>query len=157
MTATEETAPARVGPHDPMDDPEVAARVAEYLELPYTITMVYDTSPGGPPAWVVWVEELPGCISQGDTAEEATQVIREAMELWIGGHIEEGRDVPPPKDRFAEHSGKFQVRLPVGLHGKLAAVAEDEGVSLNQLVTAILAEGVGWRPAGDRKRKRSRT
>ena len=156
MTSTEETAPPRTEPHDPMDDPEIAARVAEYLELPYTISLVYDTS-GGPPAWVVWVEELPGCISQGDTAEEATEMIREAMELWIGGHIEEGWEVPPPKDRFTEHSGKFQVRMPVGLHGKLAAVAEDEGVSLNQLVTAILAEGVGWRPAGERKRKRSRT
>ncbi len=137
-----------------MDDPEIAARVAEYLELPYTITMVYDTS-GGPPAWVVGVEELQGCLSQGDTPEEAIEMIREAMELWIGGYIEEGWEIPPPKDHFPEHSGKFQVRLPVGLHGRLAAVAEDEGVSLNQLVTAILAEGVGWRPAGERKRSRT--
>lgn len=150
MTAAEEAAPVRVEPHDPMDDPEIAARVAEYLKLPYTITMVYDASPGGPPAWVVWVEEFPGCVSQGDTAEEATQMIREAMELWIGGHIEDGWEVPSPKDHFPEHSGKFQVRLPVGLHGKLADVAEDQQVSLNQLVTAILAEGVGWRPAGKR-------
>ena len=154
MTTTEEVAPVRAEPHNPMDDPEIAARVAEYLELPYTITMVYDTS-GGPAAWVVWVEELPGCISQGDTPDEAIQMIREAMGLWIGGHIEDGWEVPPPKEHFPEHSGKFQVRLPVGLHGKLAAVAADEGVSLNQLVTAILAEGVGWRPAGNRKPPRT--
>ncbi len=154
MTATEKASPARAEPHDPMDDPEIAARVAEYLKLPYTITMVLDST-GGPPAWVIWVEELPGCISQGDTPEEATAMIREAMELWIGGHIEDGWEVPPPKDHFPEHSGKFQVRLPVGLHGRLAAVAKEQEVSLNQLVTAILAEGVGWRPAGARKSDRT--
>jgi len=153
MTATRAAAPAGVEPHNPMDDPGIAARVAEYMELPYTITMVYDTS-GGPPAWVVGVEELQGCLSQGDTPEEAIEMIHEAMELWIGGHIEDGWEIPPPRDHFPEHSGKFQVRLPVGLHGKLAAVAADEGVSLNQLVTAVLAEGVGWRPAGDRKPSR---
>ena len=156
MTATEQATPSSRVPHNPLDDPEIAARVAEYLALPYTITMVYDTS-GGPPAWVVGVEELQGCLSQGDTPEEAIEMIHEAMELWIGGALEDGEKIPPPRDPFPEHSGKFQVRLPVGLHGKLAAVAEDEGVSLNQLVTAILAEGVGWRPAGERKRKRSRT
>ena len=154
MKATEEAAPVRAEPHDPMENPEIAAKVAEYLDMPYTIKMVYSTS-GGPPAWVVWVEELPGCVSQGDTPEEAIEMIREAMELWIGGHIEDGWEIPPPKNHFPEHSGKFQVRLPVGLHGKLAAVAADEGVSLNQLVTAILADGVGWRPAGDRKPSRT--
>ena len=149
MTAAKQTVMDRAVPHDPMDDPEIAAKVAEYLKLPYTITMVYDTS-GGPPAWVVGVEELQGCLSQGDTPEEAIAMIHEAMELWIGGHIEDGWEVPPPKEHFPEHSGKFQVRLPVGLHGKLAEVAREQEVSLNQLVTAILAEGVGWRPAGKR-------
>ena len=154
MTAAEKTAPDQAIPHDPMDDPEIAAQVAEYLKLPYTITMVYDRS-GGPPAWVVGVEELQGCLSQGDTPEEAIAMIHEAMELWIGGTLEDGDEVPPPKDHFPEYSGKFQVRLPVGLHGKLAAVAKEQEVSLNQLVTAILAEGVGWRPAGARTSDRT--
>ena len=132
----------------------IADRVAEYMRLPYTITMVYDTS-GGSPAWVVGVEELQGCLSQGDTPDEAIAMIREAMEGWFEVAVAYGDEIPLPKDHFPEHSGKFQVRLPVGLHGKLAAVAADEGVSLNQLVTAILAEGVAWRPAGDRKPSRT--
>ena len=85
-------------------------------------------------------------------------MVREAMELWIGWTVSEAYEHGRshlPKDHFPEHSGKFQVRLPVGLHGKLAAVAEEQRVSLNQLVTAILSEGVGWRPAG--KRQSSRT
>ena len=98
---------------------------------------------------------MQGCLSQGDTPEEAIAMIREAMEGGLRAASSYGWEIPPPKDHFPEHSGKFQVRLPVGLHGKLAAVAEEQQVSLNQLVTAILAEGVGWRPAG--KRDASRT
>ena len=151
MTTAERAAPATTTqPHDPLDDPEIAAQVARYLEKPYTITMVRDDSPGGPPAWVVWVEELRGCVSQGDTPEEATAMIREAMELWIGGAIEDGDPIPPPKEHFPEYDGAFRVRVPAGLHERLAREAEAQGVSLNQLATAILAGGMGWRPARER-------
>lgn len=150
MTTAERAAPETAQPHDPLDDPEIAAQVAKYLEKPYTITMVRDDSPGGPPAWVVWVEELRGCISQGDTPEEATAMIREAMELWIGGAIEDGDPIPPPKEHFPDYDGAFRVRVPAGLHERLAREAEAQGVSLNQLATAILAGGMGWRPARGR-------
>ena len=43
----------------------------------------------------VWVPDLPGCVSRGDTREEALAAIAEA----IGGHIEtlreSGMPVPP--------------------------------------------------------------
>ena len=133
--------------------PEIAEKVAVYMELPYTFCLYFDDE--AEPVWMAYVEEFEGCMSHGSTPGEAMEMVREAMELWLEGRIEQGWEIPPPKDHFPEHSGKFQVRLPVGLHGRLAAVAADEGVSLNQLVTAILAEGVGWRPAG--KRKASRT
>jgi predicted HicB family RNase H-like nuclease len=42
-------------------------------------------------------------------------------------------------------SGKFLVRLPVALHAELQRVAEEQGVSLNQLVTALLAGGVNFK------------
>ena len=155
MTATEKVTTERKLPLTGPVPPAIAEKVAEYMKLPYTITMVRDDSPGGPPAWVVWVEELEGCVSQGDTPEEATRMIREAMEGWLEVAVAYEDDIPLPRDHFPEHSGKFQVRLPVGLHGRLAAVAKQQEVSLNQLVTAILAEGVGWRPAGERKAPRT--
>ncbi|MDE2670736.1 MAG: toxin-antitoxin system HicB family antitoxin [Chloroflexota bacterium] len=154
MATAEKVTPERKLPLTGPVPADIAEKVAEYMRLPYTITMVYDTS-GGPPAWVVGVEELPGCLSQGDTPDEAISMIREAMEGWLEVAVAYGDEIPPPKDHFPEHSGKFQVRLPVGLHGRLAAVAKEQEVSLNQLVTAILAEGVGWRPAGQRKAPRT--
>ncbi len=41
---------------------------------------------------------LPGCISQGETREEAVENIKEAIALYIEGLIEEGR--PVPEDRL---------------------------------------------------------
>jgi len=45
-------------------------------------------------------------------------------------------DVRPSRE---EYSGKFVVRVPKSLHAALAAEAEAEGVSLNQLVVAKLS------------------
>ncbi len=33
--------------------------------------------------WAVWCPELPGCISAGDTEEEALENIREAIQLYL--------------------------------------------------------------------------
>ena len=97
MTATEKVAPERKLPLTGPVPAPIAAKVAEYMKLPYTTSMVYDDSPGGPPAWVVWIEELDGCISQGDSPDEAMEMIREAMEGWLEVAVAYGDDIPPPK------------------------------------------------------------
>ena len=40
--------------------------------------------------------ELPGCLSHGDTREEALASITEAMDLWIDTARELGRPIPTP-------------------------------------------------------------
>lgn len=42
----------------------------------------------------VHVPALPGCASQGDTLEEATANIQEAVELYLGSLKEDGLPVP---------------------------------------------------------------
>ena len=44
--------------------------------------------------WVAECPSLPGCISQGETREEAVQNIREAIQLYIETLEEDGLDVP---------------------------------------------------------------
>ena len=41
--------------------------------------------------------DLPGCISAGDTLEEAIGMAREAIELHLEGMIEDGAAIPTPK------------------------------------------------------------
>jgi len=113
-------------------------RIEDYLALPYTIEMVADTEGG----WVVTVKELPGCISQGDSPQEAMDMIMDAMRGWIEVALEDGCPVPEPR-ALDDYSGRFVVRVPRSLHRDLAKAAGDEGVSLNQLINVALAQYVG--------------
>ena len=114
--------------------------VDDYLRLPYTIEVIYDDS-GVAPGYFARVVELPGCMTQADTFAELGEMIEDAMRLWIGMCMEQGRPVPEPRPA-EEYSGKFVVRLPRSLHRELAEAAEREGVSLNQWVNVALAKGV---------------
>lgn len=111
--------------------------LAYYMSLPYTYTLIPDPGEGG---FVIKVNELPGCVSQGDTGEEATRRIREAMECWIEGQLEDGYAIPEPSDEF---SGKFNVRVPKSVHKALSHAASRDGVSLNLFVATALAKAVG--------------
>lgn len=46
--------------------------------------------------WSVYVPDLPGCVSTGDTREEAEAGIREAVVLHLEGLRAEGLPVPAP-------------------------------------------------------------
>jgi len=107
--------------------------VKEYLDLPYGITIRHMNDESGE-YYFATVEEMPGCMSDGKTQEEALSNIREAMELWIEGKIEAGTGVPMPEtySNVMEYGGKYVVRLPISLHARLAMEASKEGVSLNQ-------------------------
>jgi antitoxin HicB len=118
--------------------PEIQA----YLDLPYAIELVFDRAEDGAEGWVAEVEELPGCISQGATPEDAVSRIRDAMEGWISVALEDGIEVPRPR-ALGRYSGKFVVRVPQTLHADLVRSAEREGVSLNQFVSTTLARSLG--------------
>lgn len=43
------------------------------------------------------------------------------------------------------HSGTLNVRMPSELHAQLAVEATRQGVSLNHLIVALLAGGIGFK------------
>ncbi len=55
-------------------------------------TVVLEQEPDG--GFVVRVPALPGCVSQGDSREEALENIREAAELYLEDCIAAGEPVP---------------------------------------------------------------
>lgn len=115
--------------------------VEDYLDLPYTIEFVRDTSDAKHPVWFAAVRELRGCMTEADSFDEAAMHIRDAMRIWIEDALEAGDAVPEPRGEEA-FSGKFSVRLPKSLHRNLVHQAEREGVSLNQYITAVLSRSV---------------
>lgn len=126
---------------------------SEILRKPYHRWMIYDASGDGAPAWVAGVEELPGCLSQGDTPTEADEMIREAMKDWIEVALEKGFAIPEPWTDH-DYSGRLMLRIPSGLHGALDAGARREGVSLNGYLSALLAGAVNWSPSSAQARAR---
>ncbi len=116
--------------------------IESYLKRPYHIEIVWSESEDGDAGWVAEVKELRGCIAQGRTREELLRNVDRAMEAWIDDALEAGDPIPEPR-RDASYSGKVLVRMPPYLHGELAAEAERQGVSLNQLAVTLLARGTG--------------
>lgn len=104
--------------------------VKRYLDKPYNyiINPVEDECGKYFHATVL---EMPGCQSSGDTFAEACDGIREAMEGWIETKLENGFDIPEPKEESC-FCGRLNLCIPKSLHQRLAIEAEREGVPLEQ-------------------------
>lgn len=85
--------------------------------------------------------EFVGLSAFGETASEAIEEAEIALELFIETYEEEKKALPEP-NYSQGYSGQIRVRLPKSLHGRLASMAEDEGVSLNTLMIQYLSEGL---------------
>ncbi len=46
--------------------------------------------------WLAEVPELPGCVSDGETPQEAVENVMDAIACWIEAAEEDGRPVPAP-------------------------------------------------------------
>jgi antitoxin HicB len=93
--------------------------------------------------YLVEYPDIPGCMSDGETIEEAIANGREALRDCVAVFQATGRKVPKPGIEAAQ----WRHRLPRTLYSKLTAQAENEGVSINSFVTAIIAEAIGARLA----------
>ena len=114
-----------------------------YMELDYPVELSKIKSEEGG-GFFVSVPLLPGCMSDGDTLEEAYSNIVEAKKEWFSSMIERKMEISEPVEK-EEYSGKFMVRLQKSLHKTLVQLSKREGVSLNQYVTNSLAYTAGQR------------
>ena len=113
-------------------------KLKKYLAKPYARELIRNEDG----TWFARVMELKGCMTEGNTREEALKNLDDAMKGWIDVAIEDGESIPEPLESRS-FSGKFVVRVPRSLHRNLAKRAEVEGVSLNQVVVTALAREVG--------------
>jgi antitoxin HicB len=90
--------------------------------------------------------DYPGCISDGETPEEAIREGVDALKSYLVTLEALGRTPPAKGDLYG---GQWRQRVPKSLHAALARRAAREGVSLNTLVTTMLAEGLGRRAGAD--------
>ena len=111
------------------------------LKYPVTIRPLIKEEGGG---YLVEFPDLPGCMADGETVEEALNEAESAMKSWIETAKSFGDPVPEP-GISTKYSGQWRLRVPKSLHAALTLRAKLEGVSLNTLSAVLLAEGLEHR------------
>ena len=107
----------------------------EYMELPYRMEIVPDVEEGG---YAVTFPELPGCITCGETLEQAVRNATDAKKAWLEAALDEGIAIAMP-DELNEYSGQFKLRIPKSLHRQLSEHSKREGISMNQYCLYLLS------------------
>jgi antitoxin HicB len=69
------------------------------LEYPVIIEPLPDDEGGG---FVALAPDLPGCMSDGETAEAVLASVQDAATAWIEEATALGRPVPPPSRHLAD-------------------------------------------------------
>ena len=109
----------------------------------------------------VMFPDLPGCITEGRTQNEALEMAQEALGLHLYGLEEDGDDIPAPSeslttgegeavalitvnfDSFREIMENKYVKKTLTIPAKLNITAENAGVNFSQLLQQALKEYLG--------------
>ena len=62
-----------------------------YLALPYQYKIIEDKDEGG---FIVSYPDLPGCITCGETIEDALSNALDAKKAWLIAALEDGIEIP---------------------------------------------------------------
>ena len=110
--------------------------IDEYMKTPYRMEIVPDVNEGG---YVVSYPDLKGCLSTGETIEEAIANAEDAKREWLIAAMEESYPIPDPSSDES-YSGQFKIRIPKSLHRQLAMQPRKEGISMNQYCLYLLSQ-----------------
>lgn len=65
--------------------------IDDYLDLPYRLIITPDDEGFG-----VEIPELPGCFTHAERWEDIQPMVREAMALWLGVMLADGKPISEP-------------------------------------------------------------
>src|SRR2546425_10036168 len=80
------------------------------VNRPYTIEVIYGEAPDD--GVLARVAEWPGCLTAGDTREEALSRIGDAMRDWVKARLERGLPIAEPMTEYGGESGRQKARTP---------------------------------------------
>ena len=100
------------------------------IEFKYRVDIIWSAEDE---AYIVRVPELEGCVTHGDSMEEALAHAKEAIASYLDSLKARGQPIPKPlaEQKF---SGKIPLRIDPNLHRDLAVKAQVDGTSLNRFI-----------------------
>ena len=113
----------------------------------YSITVRRIEDEHEEPCFEARVRELPDVAEYADSFQEAYELAVDTIETTAHALAEQGRKMPSPAPPASDYSGRITVRTTRTLHRELALLAEEENVSLNQLIVSVLGIFAGMKTA----------
>ena len=86
--------------------------------------------------WLASFPDLPGCMSDGESPEEALRNAVKAESAWLAANEKWGK-------AKVEKPARLVARLPRSIHRDLQKRASEEGVSVNTMMVTLIAHGLG--------------
>jgi len=113
-------------------------KIRAILARPYVRRLLPDEQGG----YTAFIHEFPGCVAEGDTADEALSSLDRAAASWVAASLSLGQPIAEPMQPF-DCSGRIALRIPRSLHCDVSELAQLQGCSVNQLLTVAISEYVG--------------
>ena len=115
------------------------------------------------PGYCVTIPDLPGCVTQGESLEDAVQMAIDAASGWLLDELEDGNKLPPAShansikceegefvtmlildiDEYAEKYGNKAIRKNCTLPAWLNTIAEKANVNFSQVLQNALKQELG--------------
>jgi predicted RNase H-like HicB family nuclease len=95
-------------------------RVQSYLNRDYSAGLMGEVGVDGRAVYAAWLHDLPGCIAQGDSAQEALERLAAVMPAYFDSLLRRGVEIPDPstgpaiKAVFGFYDQKTGGTLPLG-------------------------------------------
>jgi antitoxin HicB len=105
-------------------------------DYPFEVSPLSEDDGGG---CLITFPDLPGCLSDGETPEEAIHNGFDAAQAWLDAAKEFGDTIPQPGYAVGAW---LAPQLPRSLHHRLTEVARAEGVDVGTLAAVYIAEGL---------------
>ena len=107
-----------------------------YLNLPWSFIIQWSDEDE---CYVASIAELDGCMSHGDTLEEATYMIKDALKCHLSAMLKYNDPIPEPL-KAVDFKGNISYRTTPQKHFKLVKRAQKSGKSLNKFIDDVLEE-----------------
>lgn len=101
-----------------------------YMGLNWTYRFEWSDEDNG---YVASVAELKGCMSFGETIEEATAMIKDALASHLSACLEADFNIPEPVKPI-DCKGKIPYRTTPEKHYRIAKRAKAKGISINAFI-----------------------
>jgi antitoxin HicB len=106
-------------------------------EYPFIVGVLSAEDGGG---YLIEYPDVPGCISEGETAEEAIHNGKDALRAVLLTKLEFGEPIPVP-------GSSSPLPIPSALRSRLEESASRRGVSTRDLAAEILSDALTKEPA----------